>query len=131
MARVCFLRILNRFWFQTLESKILDSTCCIRLVTSFDTFQQRLTMLDDVFTCYLTRCNPPPSPPLSMQTNAEICTGNIEGGGRWKRILIRRVLKARKDVFSEIATCCGVLHVINLWPPDFHTSIGARVRRRK
>ena len=48
MARVCFLRILGRFWFQTLESKILDPTCCIRLVTFFDTFQQRPTMLDEV-----------------------------------------------------------------------------------
>ena len=48
MARVCFLRILVRFWFQTLESKILDPTGCISLVTSFDTSQQRPTMLDDV-----------------------------------------------------------------------------------
>ena len=43
MRRVCVLSILGRFWFQTLESKILDP-----LVTSFDTFQHRSTMLDDV-----------------------------------------------------------------------------------
>ena len=40
--------ILERFWFQALESKILDPACCIRLTTSFDTFQYRPTMLDDV-----------------------------------------------------------------------------------
>ena len=50
MARVCFLRIMGRFWFQTLESKMLNTTRCIRLATSlsFDTFQQRPTGLDDV-----------------------------------------------------------------------------------
>ena len=48
MVRVCFLRILGRFWFQTLESKILDPTCCIRLTTLFNTFQWRPIMLDDV-----------------------------------------------------------------------------------
>ena len=48
MAGVCFLRILEVFCFQALESKILDPAWCIRLTTSFDTFQQRPTMLDDV-----------------------------------------------------------------------------------
>ena len=44
LARVCFLRIPGRFWFQTLESKMLETTCCIRLARSFATFQQSPTM---------------------------------------------------------------------------------------
>ena len=43
MARVCFVRILGRFWFRTLESK-----CCICLATSLKTVQHRPTMMDSL-----------------------------------------------------------------------------------
>ena len=46
MARVRFLRIVDRFCTQTSRFQLLNPTCCIRLATSFNTVQHRPTMLD-------------------------------------------------------------------------------------
>ena len=39
--------VFSGFWVD-FGSRPLDSTCCIRLIASFDTFQQRTTMAGDV-----------------------------------------------------------------------------------
>ena len=46
MSRVCFLRILGRFWTQTSRAQVLNPTCYICLATSSNNVQHRPTMLD-------------------------------------------------------------------------------------